>query len=83
MINNQGFKDNLPENQPQTKNNSENISSPDFKKYIEYTVEKDDTLIGIALKFDVNIQVLENINRISEGNIYPNQVYFGVLWNFM
>jgi len=47
-----------------------------MKNYFEYTVEQDDSLIGIALKFDVNIQVLEIINRISEGNIYPNQVHF-------
>lgn len=51
-------------------------------KYFEYTVEPDDSLFGIALKFDVNIQVLESINRISGGNVYPNQVLTFYLFLF-
>lgn len=42
--------------------------------YFEYVVENEDTLMGISLKFDVNLRVLTTINNLGEGNIYPNQV---------
>ena len=75
----QGFSENMEEKNSLSKSaelpkdHSETI---DQKNYFEYTVEQDDTLIGIAIKFDLNVQVLETINTISEGNIYPNQVFY-------
>ena len=72
-----GFKDNLQEQEPLIKNEDlkEDQNLNESKDYFEYTVENEDSLIGIALKFDVNMQILENLNKISEGNLYPNQVF--------
>jgi len=73
-----GFKENLHEEEsPNKKEDSkkDQTSSIELKDYFEYTVENEDSLIGIALKFDVNMQLLENLNLISEGNVYPNQVF--------
>ena len=68
-----GFKETLPKEKIEVKEERDNV---EVTKYFEYTVEKEDTLMGIELKFDVNIQVLERVNSLSEGNVYPNQVFF-------
>lgn len=69
-----GFKD-VSSNEKKDEDVKEEIINEEPNKYFEYTVEKEDTLMGIALKFDVNIQVLERVNSLSEGNVYPNQVF--------
>lgn len=58
------------------KENKENV---DDGEYEEYIVENEDSLMGVALKFDINMRVLININNLGEGKIYPNQVFLEVI----
>ncbi len=46
------------------------------QKFYQYIVREDDTLFGIALKFNINIHTLESLNDVSESNLFPKQVFF-------
>ena len=48
--------------------------------YVHYTVGKNDTLFGIALKLKIGESIIKQINNIS-GNIYPGMVSFYIIEN--
>lgn len=39
-----------------------------------YLVQDGDTLIGIALKFNMNVHYLKRLNNLSSNVLYPGQV---------
>lgn len=44
-------------------------------KYQQYTIQNTETIYGIALKFDVNPEILNNLNFLTEDSIlFPGQV---------
>ena len=42
-------------------------------KYITYTVVKGDTLYGIANKYDISVEELKQLNRLTTNNLYIGQ----------
>ena len=43
-------------------------------EYVEYTVQKGDSLYSIAKKFNTNVSELIDINMLTSNTIFPNQV---------
>lgn len=43
-------------------------------EYVEYTVQKGDSLYSISKKFNTNVSELIDINMLTSNTIFPNQV---------
>ena len=57
------------------KNLQGKIEKHPSRKYLHYTIEKNDTLYGIALKFDVSPESIKNLNFLTEdSSLFPGQM---------
>ena len=57
------------------KNLQSTIETHTPRKYEEFIIQNDDTLYGIALKLDVNIESIKNFNFLNEDSqLFPGQI---------
>ena len=57
------------------KNLQSTIDSHSTHKYEQYTIQKHDTLYGIAFKFDISVEIIKNLNFLTEdSNLFPGQI---------
>lgn len=58
-----------------SKNLQKTVKSHTPIRYMQYEIQKDDTLFGLALKFDVSPESIKNLNFLSEqSQLFPGQI---------